>query len=162
MYKINDYVVYRQLQVCKIESLETPSFEPNKEKLYYKLTPVFDNKSNTTIYVPIDSKDSLRPLTEKEHIDAALKEFPTVKPTVFTAKKPPQLTAHYQEILSSCDIKKYLSLVKEVTIKEKEMKKLNEIDARYRAKTQKLLCEEFAVVLCQTPEKIQEILLSLL
>lgn len=162
MYKVEDYVVYRQLQVCKIESMETPSFESDKTKLYYKMSPVFDNKCNTVVYVPVTSEDGLRPLSDKEQVQAALQNLPTQNVMVFTAKKPPQLVAHYQEILSSCDIEAYLPLLKEVTIKEKSSKKLNEIDTRYRAKTERLLCEECAVVLGTTPEEIQKQIHSLL
>ncbi len=162
MYKSNDYVIYRQLQVCKIQSLETPSFESDPDRLYYKLCPAFENQSNTTIYVPVDGEDSLRPLSTAEKARAALQALPTLHPTVFTAKKPPQLTAYYQGILNTLDVIQYLSLIKEVSIKEKNVKKLNEIDARYRAKTEKLLCEEFALVLGETPEKIQKQITSLL
>lgn len=162
MYNINDYVVYRQLQVCKIETIETPSFESDQTKLYYKMSPAFDNKSSTVVYVPVDSNDALRPLVSAECVKAALQALPSKNVTVFTAKKPPQLVAHYQDILASCDIEKYLALIKEVTIKEHTSKKLNEIDTRYRAKTERLLCEEFAIVLGKTPEDIQKQLHSLL
>ncbi len=154
MYNINDYVIYSLLQVCRIENLETPSFESDSSKLYYKLVPAFDDKSNTTIYVPVHSVDRLRPLFPKEQVQTALHAYPTLSPTPFTAKKPPQLTAHYQELLLSQDVLQYLTLLKEVRLKEQNSKKLNEIDVRYRAKTEKLLSEEFALVLGSTPEEI--------
>ncbi len=162
MYNVNDYVIYRQLQACKIDGIETPSFESDKTKQYYKLVPAFEDKSSTTIYVPVDSKDSLRPLSSKAKIEEALAALPELTPTVFTAKKPPQLTAHYQEILLSTDILRYLLLVKEVSVKSKSVKRLNEIDARYRAKTERLLCEEFALVLGISPEDAQEKIHALL
>lgn len=156
MYKIEDYVVYRQLNVCRVEGIETPSFETDRDKKYYKLYPVFENKSNTTIYVPVDSQDGLRPVSGREEVENALKALPALKPTLFTAKKPPQLTAYYQDLLASCDLNKYLYLLKEVALKEKtNAKKLSEIDTRFRNKTERLLCEEFAVVLKETPDDVK-------
>ncbi len=157
MYKIGDYVVYRILTVCKIVEIETPSFELDKEKEYYKLSPVFDNVSATTIYVPADNVDGLRSVSSKQQIEEALSALPSLRPTVCSAKKPPQLTAYYQDRLSLNDLSATLSLLKEISIKEKTSnKKLSEIDLRFRKKIDKLLCEEFAVVFNETPERIKE------
>ncbi len=156
MYQVGDYVVYRILSVCKIQGMETPSFESDKEKKYYKLSPVFDNSCGTTIYVPLTACDSLRPLFKAEDITIALRELPALKATACTLKKPPQVIAYYQEILSSCDLKRYLSLLKEVRTKEKSStKKLSEIDQRFYQKTERLLSEEFAVVFNEMPETMK-------
>lgn len=156
MYKIGDHVVYRLLNVCKVEGIETPSFEKDGEKRYYKLCPAFENKSNTVIYVPVNEKDALRALSGKSEAEEALKGLSKEKPVVCLAKKPPQLTSYYQEILASCDLKKYLALIKEVILKEKEnAKKLSEIDAKYRDKTLRLVCEEFAVALNESLETVK-------
>ncbi len=157
MYKIGDHVVYGKLTVCKIEEIATPSFESNKEKKYYKLSPVFDNHSNTTIFVPCGAEENLRPVIDASTAQSALKELPKVKPTVFAAKKTQFIIAHYQELLDSNDVRKHLYLVKEIALKEKtQAKKLNESDGRFRAKTEKLLCEEFALALNETPESIKQ------
>lgn len=139
-----------------IEAIETPSFERDKTKLYYRLRPVFDNVNDTVIYVPQQAQDGMRAVVGEKEIKAAMRALPTVKPVVFATKKPPQLTAHYQEILASADVLKYLSLLKEVALKEKSgAKKLSEIDIRFRNKTERLVCEEFAVALGQTPSEVK-------
>ena len=156
MYKIGDFVVYRQVNVCKIEGVCYPTFEANAKRKYYKLSSVFTN-NGTTVFVPIDSKDGLRAVSDKNFLEQALLELSSVKPAVFVAKKPPQLTAYYQEILSSNDLRKYLYLIKEVTIKERSNpKKLSEIDNRFKHKAEQLVCEEFAVVFNVPPEQIKE------
>ena len=156
MYKIGDYVVYRQLSVCMVESIGTPSFEKDKTKLYYRLRPVFDNVNDTVIYVPQQAQESMRAVVSADEIKAAMRALPALKTVVFATKKPPQLTAHYQELLASADVLKYLALLKEVALKEKSgAKKLSEIDIRFRNKTERLVCEEFAVVLGQTPNEVK-------
>lgn len=163
MYKIGDYVVYRQLSVCVVETVETPPFERDKTKLYYRLSPVFDNVNDTVIYVPQHSQECMRAVARADEMNAALRALPHIKVTVFAAKKTPQLTAHYQDVLASCDILQYLTLLKEVSLKEKTgAKKLSEIDIRFRNKTERLVCEEFAVVLGQTPNEIKTIIYKLI
>ncbi len=153
MYQIGDFAVYRLLTLCRVDGTETPSFESDPTKQYYKLCPVFDNKSSTVIFVPTESSDGLRPLFALEDVKNALKELSSVKPTVYPAKKPPQLSAYYQELLSSCDVRKYLYLLKEVAVKEKSSaKRLSEIDSKFRTKTERLLCEELALLFKETPE----------
>lgn len=156
MYKIGDRVVYRQLSVCVVQGIEIPAFESDHGKEYYKLYPVFNNQNNTTIYVPVDSKDSLRSISSREEAENALTEAAKQKNTTFTAKKPPQLTAYYQDLLSSGELKKYLFLLKEIAAKEKTTKKLSEIDARFRNKTERLVCEEFAVIFDETLSSVKE------
>ncbi len=158
MFKIGDFVVYRQLTVCKIEGIDTPSFENDKTKKYYILSSAHDSGNGTTVYIPVASEDVLRPIATKEEAQAELDKLPSLNPTVCTLKKPPQLTAYYQEILSSGELLRNLSLLKEITKKEKTVKRLSEIDVRFRAKTEKLLCEELALSLSATPQAIKEIL----
>lgn len=81
-----------------------------------------------------------------------LKEM-KVKPVCST--KLSRLTAHYQELLFSDDINKWLQLYKEICKKEKRAeekgKKLGETDQRYKSKVEQLLSEEFAVALKEAP-----------
>ncbi len=156
MYQIGDFVIYRFLNVCKIDSIETPSFENNPDKKYYRLTPVFNNKSDTIIYVPVDSVEGLRSLTTREEVEKLLAEIPQIKPLVSGFKKPAQLMMHYQNILSSCNLRHYLGILKEVATKEKSgVKRLSEVELKYRNKTETILCQEFALVLGKTPEEIK-------
>ncbi len=155
MYNVGDFVVYRQLTVCKIQAIQTPSFERDTKKQYYQLLSIFDS-SGTTVYVPIKAVDSLRPVLSAEEAEKALQTLPSLKPTICALKKPPQLTAYYQSILATCDINKYLCLIKEVALKSKDGKKLSEIDMRYRNKVEQLLCEEFSISLQTTPEEIKK------
>ncbi len=157
MYKIGDFAVYRLLNVCKIIGIETPDFEPNKEKRFYKLAPAVQDKSDTVIYVPVEGADNLRPLFTLSQIETAFKEIAKIKPTPPPSKKPAQQTAYYQDILATCNPTKYLALLKEIHVKEKSnTKRLSEIDNRFRTKTERLLCEEFSIVLQKTPEEIQQ------
>ena len=154
MYIIGDYVVYRGQNVCKIEEICRPTFETDKTKEYYKLSPAFDNPNDTTIYVPVDTTDGLRHLIQREDAELALNESAGNKAAPFQAKKPQLLAMHYNELLAKGDPKSCLTLLKEISAKEKSTpKKVNEIDLRFKKKTEKLLTEEFSLVLNISLEK---------
>ncbi len=160
MYKIGECVVYRQWRVCEIVGIETPSYAQAEEREYYKLRPKFDDVSNTTIYVPFTAEDSLHALFSATDVVQALETIGQVQTTVTTVKKSAQLTAYYDALLAKPDLSAYLRLLKEIASKEKNVKKLSEIDLRYRKKVEKLLVETFAVSLRCTQETARKKLLS--
>jgi RNA polymerase-interacting CarD/CdnL/TRCF family regulator len=107
--------------------------------------------------------ESIKTEISKAQYNAALHALPNAKVAVFATKKMPQLTAHYQDVLASCNILQYLTLLKEVALKEKiGAKKLSEIDIRFRNNTERLVCEELAVVLGKKPNEIKTIIHKLI
>ena len=70
------------------------------------------------------------------------------------------MAAHYQEMLSTFEPKGCLLLMKEVYWKQKSLKKLGQVDARYLKIAERLVCEELAAVLETKPESIRKRLYS--
>lgn len=70
------------------------------------------------------------------------------------------LTAHYRDLLASRKVEDCLLLIKEIYAKQREMarqkKRPGQVDAQYLKLAEKLICEEFAVVLNTTPDLIRE------
>ena len=68
MFKINEYIVYRNDGVCKVEGIGKPDFsDESSDKKYYMLKPVFCD--NSIIYSPIDnSRVVMRQRHNKEEV----------------------------------------------------------------------------------------------
>ena len=71
-----------------------------------------------------------------------------------------ELTAHYQSLLASHRVEDCLLLIKEIHTRQREMvrqkKRLGQAGTQYLKLAEKLVCEEFAVVLDTTPDLIRE------
>lgn len=161
MYNIGEYVVYRRLNVCKIERIERNVFETNGKE-YYKLVPLAKQDTGATvIYLPVEFEQGLRHILRKEQIKDYLAHMAEIKPYFVNQKKPTQLVACYEEIIESGDVGKYLALFKGVLEKERTgKKKVSEIELRYKAKVENLIVTEFAFVLNEEIGKMKEIIIS--
>lgn len=154
MYEVGTPVLYGRTGVCRVEGIGTPPFQKNDGHSYYMLRSVFST-SGELIYIPVDTSVSIRPLIDSGEAADCLDLIPRLKPKAFHSKRPAELTAHYQELLASCDLKSCLLLIKEVYFKQKEQKKLGQVDSRYLKIAERLACEELAAVLGTGPESIR-------
>ena len=161
MYPVGSYILYGKHGVCHVDEVDFP---PNHEKtdasrLYYKLSPVFAD-GNETIFVPVDSSVHIREAIDSDAASQYMQSIPTLEPEVFYSSQPAKLNEHYQKLTDSYDPGVYLSLMKEVYIKRLRAnrlhKKLSNIDQRYLAFAEKIVCTEFAVALHTSPETIRE------
>ena len=158
MYEIGTLVLYDKRGVYKIESVGAPPVRGTSGD-YYKLCAVFSN-SNETIYTPVDTVSSMRPLISGSEAAHYLELFSQLEPHVFRSGKTMELTTHYQEMLASCKVEDCLLLIKEIQVRQREMarqkKRLGQMDSKYLKLAEKMICEEFAVALDTTPDLIRE------
>ena len=102
----------------------------------------------------------MRPLISGGEAVNYLELFAQMEPHVFRSGKPMDLTAHYRDLLASRKVEDCLLLIKEIYAKQREMarqkKRPGQVDAQYLKLAEKLICEEFAVVLNTTPDLIRE------
>lgn len=154
VYPVGASVLYGRTGVCRVEGIGTPPFQKNDGHSYYTLRPVFST-SGESIYIPVDTGVFMRPLVNSREASGCLDLIPHLKPNAFHSRRPADLIAHYQEMLASCDLKSSLLLIKEVYDKQKEQKKLGQVDSRYLKIAERLVCEELAVVLGTGPEAIK-------
>lgn len=161
MYPVGSYILYGKHGVCHVDEV---GFPPNHEKggasrLYYKLSPVFAD-GNETIFVPVDSSVHIREAVNSDAANQYMQSIPTLEPEVFYSSQPAKLNEHYQKLTDSYDPGVYLTLIKEVYIKRQRAnqlhKKLSNIDQRYLAFAEKIVCSEFAIALHTSPETIRE------
>lgn len=158
MYEIGTLVLYDKRGVYRIESLGASPIRGNTGK-YYKLSAVFSS-SNETIYTPVGMTSAMRPLISASEAVRDLELFSRMDPPVFRSVKTVEQTAHYQSMLATHKVEDCLLLIKEIHTRQREMtrqkKRLGQADTQYLKLAEKLICEEFAVVLGTTPDLIQE------
>lgn len=158
MYEIGTLVLYDKRGVYKVESVGVPPVRWAASD-YYELCAVFSN-SNEMIYTPVDMTSSMRPLISGGEAAHYLELFGQLEPHVFRSGKPIDLAAHYRSLLASRKVEDCLLLMKEIYVKQREMarqkKRPGQVDTQYLKLAEKLICEEFAVVLDTTPDLIRE------
>ena len=158
MYAVGTSILYGRMGVCRVESIGAPPYQQDNGRRYYKLRSVFSS-SGELIYIPVDAAGAIRPLINGGEASDYLDLLPHLKPKAFYSKRPSDVSAHYQEMLSSCELKDCLLLLKEIHSKEKTLaarsKKLGQVDAKYLKVVERLVCEEFAAALDTTPDQMK-------
>lgn len=111
MFKENDYVMHDTRGVCKVEGVAALDFS-EKDKLYYKLSPVFDRE--TTLYVPVSGgptgKMSLRPVITRDEALELIRMMPEIEAKAYSNYK--EQAQFCREVLYSGDQKERIALMK--------------------------------------------------
>lgn len=158
MYQIGMLVLYDRRGVYRIESVGASPVRGASGE-YYKLCAVFSS-SNEVIYTPVNAVSSMRPLISGGEAAKHLELFSRLEAHVFHPGKAVDLSAHYRGMLASSSVEDCLLLIKEIRAKEealaRQKKRPGQLDIQYLKLAEKLVCEEFAVVLDTTPELIRE------
>ena len=164
-YQTGQSVIYRNKGVYTIESIGKVEFLPDSEKMYYILRPVFKS-GDEHIYVPTDKEDALRQSLSAQEAADYLKKLNQMEARPCHSTKTALIIAHYQELLSSSRMEDHLQLLKELHEKELHLicsgKKLGTTDKDYLTKVGRLLCEEFAAALQESPENARKQLMEAL
>ncbi|MGI6297894.1 MAG: CarD family transcriptional regulator [Saccharofermentanales bacterium] len=155
MFKINDYVVFGSTGVCQITDIIDESFGGPTEKKYYVLTPLHGNSS--TIYVPVDNdKVVLRKILKRSDIDELISIMPDLDNEWINEDSPRK--ALFNEILQSGDLERVIHMIKIIYRRRQEVeeigKKLSNADTESLKAAEKLLHNEFALVLDIEPDEV--------
>ena len=149
MYQIGDYVVYGGSGVCQVMAVGTPASSAcDRHRAYYTLRPL---ASTETIYVPVDTHVSIRPVLTRQEADALILQLPGL-PECPVDTKNPQLRSHaYQESFRANDSAELARLLKTIHHKDTDARKAGrqpgKVDTRYRKRAEELLYGELSVAL---------------
>ena len=158
MYAVGTSILYGRMGVCEVESIGAPPFQRDGGRSYYTLRARFST-SGERVYVPVDAAASMRLLIDSGEAAGYLRQMSRLRPQAFPSSRPADLAGHYQQMLSSCQIRDSLLLIKEVYCKQKDLagrsKKLGQVDARYLKIAERLVCEELAAALDGTPSQMK-------
>lgn len=159
MYQINDVIVYGNSEVCKIESIGTPSFI-DTDDIYYYLKPLTNPTS--TLYVKTNNTNRpMRSILSKENAKQLMNELPSL--TGLYNKNDKLREKEFKDIIKSCDCKKLLQMLKGILLEKKEKeengKKLSLNDEQTFHRVETCLAIEFSAIFEQPIEQMKETLI---
>ena len=135
--------------VCKIADIRNENFS-DEEKLYYVLNPLSD--LDATIYVPVNNPKSvskMRTVLSREEVYDLIHSMPERE--IFTEENSKVRKELFSQIIKSGNREELMKLIKTVYYqkqkREKIGKKMWASDENALRKAEKMLYEEFAIVL---------------
>ncbi len=157
MFNINDSVVYNTIGVCKIVDIRTEKFRSAEEQEYYVLKPFFD--SNSITYVSTTDEElvaKIRPILTRDEINSLIQGMPEEESIWISDDR--ERDREYSVKLHSGDCHELVKLIKTLYL-EKDRKKgtgkrLNATDTKIMTTAEKLLYDEFAIVLGIKPAEV--------
>lgn len=162
MFKINDYIVYGPMSVCKIIDIIEEENPYIGLKSYYVIQPVYSDKS-TIIKIPVDSKKVfMRHLISQREVLSIIENIPNLK--VLDINNDKQRSQQFKSIIKSSICSDLAQLIKSININEQEKlssgKKLSKTDEDFKKTAKKLINEEFATVLNIPVEEVSSFILN--
>ena len=162
MFKINDYIVYGPMSVCKIIDIIEEENPYIGLKSYYVIQPVYSDKS-TIIKIPVDSKKVfMRHLISQREVLSIIESIPNLKGLDINNDK--QRSQQFKSIIKSSICSDLAQLIKSININEQEKlssgKKLSKTDEDFKKTAEKLINEEFATVLNIPVEEVSSFILN--
>lgn len=162
MYKINDTVLYGAQGVCRISGTTTKSFNGGKME-YYVLKPCYS--ANSTIYVPMHNEallKKMRRLLSAEEIHQIIRTMPA-QASSWIEDESERRTA-YRDILSHGDRMELLRMIKALylhqQLQQEKGRRLHASDETFFKEAEKMLYDEFALVLHIQPADVLPFILD--
>lgn len=159
MFNVDDYIIYGADSVCKVIANNVDNINLKyKEKKYYKLEPLFENKS--VIYTPIDNdKVTMRKIISKEEVSTLISNIAVLETYNFDDKLREEV---YKRVMHKHDCKELIGVLKTYyKIKRErlaENKNVIAIDKKNSKIIEEWLSEEFSVSLGITKEEAKEMI----
>lgn len=157
MLKIGEKVLYGAAGACTVTEICTRKFGEAGEREYYVLMPVHD--ARTTLYVPVDSealRAKMKRLLSVEEIEKLIASMPQEEALWIADEKARQET--YKGMLRRGDRRELIGMAKALYSHRQKLtaagRRLHVADERLFKEAEKLLCDEFAVVLNLKPSEV--------
>lgn len=148
-YRVNDIVMYASQGVCKITEIAKQEFN-GRQVDYYTLKPIYND--NLFIYVPADNKEltgKMRKVLSKEEIYAMIKALPEEKTEWIENENLRK--EEFRKNISQGDRKALIAMIKALYLHREKLysqgKKMHVSDERFFKEAEKILYDEFALVL---------------
>lgn len=146
MFEVDDFIIYGNHGVCKVENIGTVSLPiVDKNKVYYTLRPIYKNEA--VVYAPVENpKAVMRPVLSKKEADDLIQEIPQLDSVWIQNEKEREV--QYKAALKSCDCRELIRIIK--TLYDRKMdrirdgKKVTVVDERYFRQAEDQLYGELA------------------
>lgn len=155
MFKIDDYIMYGMTGVCKVVDITSEKFINNEQRKYYVLSPIYSN--NTIIKTPVDNdKVSMRKIVSKNKVDSLINDLPNMETLWIDDEKI--RSVQFKSILKSGKCEELIKLIRSIYFNKEYIKsngkKLHQADDNIMKEAERLLNEEFAVILSISPDEV--------
>ncbi len=162
MFEIGQTVLYGLEGVCNIEDRQKVKVGHTRA-FYYVLRPIF--RPNSTIFVPEDNElllSRMRPILSEEEIAQILHDAPLEE--LAWIDDPNERKTEYQKILLSCDRLLLIRMLRTLYLQRQKLlkhsKHLRSADEQLLRDAEKLLHDEFALVLNIKQNEVSEYIRS--
>lgn len=154
MYKINDFIIYSSTGVCKIEDIRSESFNGESRK-YYILKPIYSNVS--TVYAPCGtSEERMKEIISPEDIIELIHAIPDEE--VCWIDDDTRRKDRFSSIIKNGSREELMLMIKTLYFKREERmkagKRLHNSDEKLMKDAERILYEEFALVLNIKPDDV--------
>lgn len=162
MFKPDQVVLYGSNGVCKITEITKKEIQGNTIE-YYVLKPLFSNTS--TLFVPTQNKelvDKMRVMMTVDEVNDILSNL-SKDENEWIEDKNDRIIA-CKKIIASGDCAKLVKLIRSIHIHEekqnKKGKRLHISDERVLKEAEKMICDEFSIVLKIDREQVMPLVLK--
>ncbi|MFT8352204.1 CarD family transcriptional regulator [Clostridium saccharoperbutylacetonicum] len=157
MFKIDEYIMCARNGVCRVMGIVIPDIRrDNNTSQYYKLQPIYDNKS--TVYIPVNSdKIIMRELISKENAKDLINNINLIEELSFADDKIRE--QRYKEIIHTYKCKEIIKIVKTLYSRKKknsvEKSRNTTIDNKYLKVAEDYLLGELSISLNISREEVE-------
>lgn len=163
MFQKDDYVIYGNNGICRVEDVGVPENYPMARagRLYYTLAPVF---GSGTIYAPVDTQVYMRSIMTRQEAEELIAQMPEIKEEAFAGRDVRALSEKYRECLDTHQCEDLVRLVKTIYKKEQSIagsgKKLAKTEQDFGRLAKELLHQEFSMALGIPVENVEDYILE--
>ncbi len=155
MFCVGQIVLYGTNGVCTVDDVTEKKIGKSKME-YYVLKPVCTNTS--TLFVPISNQklvDKIRCVLSEDEANGILSHLPEIGE--WNDNKP-ERSENFRAVISSADSVELVRMIRLIHFHELQQiadgKRLHISDERFLKEAEKMVCEEFTIVLHTTREDI--------
>lgn len=161
MFNVDDYIMYGKTGVCKVVDITNEKFINGEKRKYYILSPIYNN--DTVIKIPLDNdKVPMRKVISKGDMTALINDIPNMEILWIDDEK--KRIAQFETMLKSGQCEELIKLIKSIKFSKRYArsigKKLEQPDRDIMKEAERLLTEEFAIILNVYPNEASSYILS--
>lgn len=161
MFNVDDYIMYGKTGVCKVVDITNEKFINGEKRKYYILSPIYNN--DTVIKIPLDNdKVPMRKVISKGDMTSLINDIPNMEILWIDDEK--KRIAQFETMLKSGQCEELIKLIKSIKFSKKYArsigKKLEQPDRDIMKEAERLLTEEFAIILNVYPNEASSYILS--
>lgn len=154
MFNVDDYIMYGMTGVCKVVDITNEKFINGEKRKYYVLNPIYNN--DTTIKVPLDNdKIPMRKVISKGDMTSLINDIPNMEILWIDDEK--KRMSQFKKMLKSGQCGELIKLIRNIKFSKKYErsigKKSRGSDKDIMKEAERLLTEEFAIILNVNPDE---------